>query len=92
MSELQVSLMTDEDPPVIAADTFQGKHSSQNNIPIEPPSFAKVRDNESSGHLNGQEVRSVNSEDLAQISKLAEKVTTISVAEKDKTKSAVTKQ
>jgi hypothetical protein len=63
MSELQVSLMTDEDLTVIAADTFQGKHSSQNNIPIEPPSFAEVRDNESSGHLNGQEVRSVNSED-----------------------------
>ena len=63
MSELQVSLMTDEDLTVIAADTFQGKHSSsKNGIPIEPPT-EEVRDNESSGHLNGQEVRSITSED-----------------------------
>mmetsp|Transcript_14671 Transcript_14671/g.23090 ORF Transcript_14671/g.23090 Transcript_14671/m.23090 type:complete len:565 (+) Transcript_14671:294-1988(+) len=63
MSELQLSLMTDEDLTVIAADTFQGKHSNQNRLPIVEPSLAEVRDNESSGHLNVQEVRSINSED-----------------------------
>jgi hypothetical protein len=55
MNELQASLMADEDLTVITADTFQDKGKSD--------SQAEVRDNESSGHLMGQEVRSNNTED-----------------------------
>jgi hypothetical protein len=55
MNELQVSLMADEDLTVIGVGTFQDKRKED--------SQAEVRDNESAGHLMGQEVRSNNTED-----------------------------
>jgi hypothetical protein len=57
MSELQVSLMADEDLTVIAAHAFHEKEQDEDEIK------ADVRDNESSGHPLGQEVRSISYED-----------------------------
>jgi hypothetical protein len=61
MNDLQASLAGDEDLTVIAADTFNAKTNSFKEDENKNEK-AEVRDNESSGHLLGQELRSVSND------------------------------